>query len=285
MINRKLTIAIAGMGLIGGSLGLAIKKHTDHTVIGIDRNQNVLSDVLSAGAADKTGTKLLNQADLLFLALSPYDSIEFLKNNAKLLRPGTIVTDVCGVKREVIKSLIPICQKYGLVFIGGHPMAGREKSGFANADPDLFVDAYYILTPTDHDFGTAKEDPVCLLKDLALSIGCKDVTISTPEQHDRIIAFTSQLPHVLAGAYVKSPQCPKHKGFSAGSYRDVSRVASVDEKLWSQLFLLNSDNLCQEIDTLINNLKACRDAIASKDYEELEQILRQGRLRKEGVSE
>lgn len=281
MDDKKLTIAIAGMGLIGGSLALAIKGRTGHTVIGIDRNSGVLKDALSSGAADKTGIEHLCEADLLIIALPPQATIEFLKAHAHLLRPGTVVTDVCGVKREIIKSLEPVCGEHGLVFVGGHPMAGKEKSGFANADPDLFMDAYYILTPS----GGVNPDAVNLIKNLALSIGCKEVTITTPENHDRMIAFTSQLPHVLAGAYVKSPCCPEHKGYSAGSYRDVSRVASVDERLWAELFLLNSDNICGEIDTLISNLKECRDAIASKNREKLEEVLREGRLRKESDSE
>ncbi len=281
MDDKKLTIAIAGMGLIGGSLALAIKGRTCHTVIGIDRDSEVLKNVLSSGAADKTGIEHLNEADLLIIALPPIATIEFLKNHAHLLRPGTVVTDVCGVKREIVNSLEPLCRDYGLVFVGGHPMAGKEKSGFANADPDLFLDAYYILTPSSG----VNPEAVNLIKNLALSIGCKDVTITTPENHDRMIAFTSQLPHVLAGAYVKSPCCPGHKGFSAGSYRDVSRVASVDERLWAELFLMNFDNICREIDTLISNLKECRDAIASKDRDKLEEVLRAGRLRKESVSE
>jgi prephenate dehydrogenase len=164
-------------------------------------------------------------------------------------------------------------------------MAGREKSGFAHADPDLFEGAYYILTPECPSPDRDTKNAIGILKELALSIGCRGVTIATPEQHDRIIAFTSQLPHVLAGAYVKSPQCPEHHGFSAGSYRDVSRVATVDERLWAQLFIFNSDNICAEIDTLIANLKACRDAIALRDYQRLEQILREGRLRKESVAD
>ncbi|HQA15988.1 MAG TPA: prephenate dehydrogenase/arogenate dehydrogenase family protein [Candidatus Avimonas sp.] len=282
---KKLTIAIAGMGLIGGSLGLAIKKRTAHTVIGIDCDKGVLDAVLQKGAADKTGAEHLPKAGLLILALSPADCLRFLESHVKLLSPGTIVTDVCGVKREAVKTLAPICKEHRLTFVGGHPMAGREKSGFAHADPDLFEGAYYILTPESPAPDRATKNAIGILKELALSIGCKGVTIATPEQHDRIIAFTSQLPHVLAGAYVKSPQCPEHHGFSAGSYRDVSRVATVDERLWAQLFIFNSDNICAEIDTLIANLKACRDAIALRDYERLEQILREGRLRKESVAD
>lgn len=158
-------------------------------------------------------------------------------------------------------------------------MAGKEHSGFSNADAGLFQGASYILTPE-------KDTPpaaLSLLQELASALGCGRITVTTPDHHDRMIAFTSQLPHVLAGAYVKSPRCPEHNGYSAGSYRDVSRVATVDEKLWSQLFLLNADHLTEEIDTLIANLTACRDAVAAGDHSRLEDVLRRGREIKEGL--
>mgnify|MGYP000921580461 CR=1 FL=1 len=270
-------IGIVGMGLIGGSLGLALKQRTNHTVIGIDCDSAVIDAVLSSGAADKTGVQHLNQADLVIIALSPDATVDFLNENAANLRPGTIVTDVCGVKRQIMKHCVPLCWERGLHFVGGHPMAGRERSGFANADACLFEGAYYIFTPPK---GTP-EHVVNLLKQVAMQIGCTGVTVTTPEHHDKMIAFTSQLPHVLAGAYVKSPNCPEHSGFSAGSYRDVSRVATVDETLWSQLFLLNKDNLCFEIDNLISNLKQYRDAVDAGNTQLIAEILSDGRGRKE----
>ncbi len=280
-MENTLSIAIVGMGLIGGSLGLAIKKRTGHTVIGIDRDEKVMEAVLSSGAADKIGAQHLGEADLLILALDPHNATKVLNEYASMLKRGAIVTDVCGVKRAVVRECTPICRHHGLHFVGGHPMAGKERGGFENAAPDLFDGAYYIFTPQEDtpDFVLER------LKQLALGIGCAGITLATPQQHDRMIAFTSQLPHVLAGAYVKSPQCPDHKGFSAGSFRDVSRVATVDETLWTQLFLKNADYLCSEIDLLIQNLKDCRGAVADRDAERLEQVLRQGRLRKEGVAE
>ena len=277
MDNKRLTIAIAGMGLIGGTLGLAIKTCTRHTVIGSDLDEGVFRTALDCGAADKTGAEHLPEADLLILALAPGIAAGFLRQYAERLRTGAVVTDVCGVKRAVTLECEPVCRRHGLHFVGGHPMAGRECSGIENAVADLFEGAYYIFTPAeDTPDGFMK-----ILKWLAMDIGCADVTITTPEKHDRMIAFTSQLPHVLAGAYVKSPRCPGHKGFSAGSYRDVSRVATVDEKLWTELFFLNRDNLCDEIDTLIENLRECRDAIYSGDAAILQRVLREGRLRKE----
>lgn len=276
---NSLNIAIAGMGLIGGSLGLALKHRTAHTVIGIDRDSAVIDAAVRAGAADKTGIHYLDMADVLVIALAPEDTVTFLKQNADRLRPGTIVTDVCGIKRMIMEECVPICRDKGLNFVGGHPMAGRERGGFANADPGLFEGAHYILTPPD---GTPPH-VTDIIKRLAMEIGCAGVNITTADKHDSIIAFTSQLPHVLAYAYVKSPSCPEHHGYSAGSYRDVSRVAASDERLWARLFLQNSDNLCREIDTLTDNLKKCRDAVASGDLRLVREILREGRVRKESV--
>lgn len=273
------TIGIVGLGLMGGSLAYALKKHTEHSILGIDRDSAVLEAALRAGAIDKAGAGFLPETGLLILALPPEGAVTFLEEKASSLRAGTVVTDICGVKRAVMERCVPLCRKNGLYFVGGHPMAGKEKSGFANADANLFRGASYILTPPDD----TPEPVMEMLKGIARSVGCTRVTVTTPEEHDRMIAFTSQLPHVLAGAYVKSPRCPKHKGFSAGSYRDVSRVATVDEKLWAQLFLKNADNLCGEIDTLIGNLAACRDAVAAGDAGRLEAVLREGRERKEEI--
>ncbi len=278
MVN---TVAIAGLGLIGGSLALALKANTACTVVGIDRDEAAVSAARAAGAVDLAGREALPRAQLLILALPPAAAAPFLREHAASLPPGTLVTDVCGVKRAVVAACEPVCREHGLVFLGGHPMAGKETSGFGSADAQLFRGASYILTPTP-DTPPAAVDT---MRELAAALGCARVTVASPEEHDRMIAFTSQLPHVLAGAYVKSPCCPKHAGFSAGSYRDVSRVASVDEKLWTQLFLMNGDDLCGEIDTLIENLRACRDAIAAKDAGRLEAVLREGRLRKESVSQ
>lgn len=277
---NRLTIAIAGLGLIGGSMGLALRRHGGYRVLGIDRDPSVLRAALERGAADRVGgPELLRGADLLVLALAPETAMAFLRENRPLLPAGAVVTDVCGVKRAVVETCSPLCREAGLHFIGGHPMAGKEHSGFANADAGLFQGASYILTPEED----ASPAALSLLRDLASALGCGRITMTTPDNHDRMIAFTSQLPHVLAGAYVKSPACPEHEGYSAGSYRDVSRVATVDEKLWSELFLLNAGHLTREIDTLIHNLAACREAVAAGDRARLEEVLRRGREIKESL--
>lgn len=276
-MNKK-TIAIVGLGLIGGSMALALRRSSRYILYGLDSDPVTLMNALKRSAVDKAGgAELLARADLVILALPPEAALAFLRDNAAAMKPGTVVTDVCGVKQAIVEPATALCESAGLTFIGGHPMAGKEKSGFENADAALFEGACYILTPTPSTPAAVVDG----MKELAAQLGCTRMTVTTPAQHDRMIAFTSQLPHVLAGAYVKSPCCLYHAGFSAGSYRDVSRVASVDETLWAQLFLLNQTALCAEIDGLMERLQACRDAVAAGDQQALTALLREGRERKE----
>lgn len=275
---KRKTIAIVGLGLIGGSMALALRRRTDHHIIGIARNPAVCEAALRQDAIHEVGQpRDLERADVVLLALPPEPTRQYLRDNASHITAGTVVSDVCGVKQAIVAVCEELCAARSAHFVGGHPMAGKEHSGFGNADADLFVGASYILTPTDNTDATA----LACMQELARQMGCARLTVTTPQQHDRIIAFTSQLPHVLAGAYVTSPTCPLYRGFSAGSYRDVSRVATVDENLWSRLFLLNGEALCGEIDGLIDRLQQYRDAIAADDEERLKQILTEGRLRKE----
>ena len=274
------TVVLLGLGLIGGSLALALRQTGRSRVIGIDRDSGTTAAALEAGAIHRAGTaEDVSAASLLILAVPPRAAIAFLEENAARLTAGTVVTDVCGVKAAVVTACSPLCRQAGAVFVGGHPMAGKEISGFGAADGDLFRGASYLLTPQVDTPAAAVER----VERLAKEIGCARVTVTTPEHHDRQIAFTSQLPHVLAGAYVKSPRCPDHKGYSAGSYRDVSRVAPVDENLWSELFLLNREPLCEEIDQLILHLCQCRDAVAAGDEKRLRDVLREGRKIKQRV--
>lgn len=280
MIEIK-NICIAGMGLIGGSVAKAVKQNTGYTLLGIDNDPEVLTAAAKCGAADMVGgAELLKEADLLICALSPEITLEFLEKNAGLIKKGAVVTDVCGVKRRITPLCEKLCAEQGLHFIGGHPMAGREHSGFENSDGGLFQGASYILTPT----GSTSAEAVAFMMEFARDIGCARVEITTPEHHDRMIAFTSQLPHVLAGSYVKSPEAPGHAGYSAGSFRDVSRVATVDERLWTSLFMENRDNLSAEISILIDNLSAYKTAMDSGDVKTLSRLIREGREIKNSLS-
>lgn len=267
-------IAIVGLGLMGGSMAKALSLSGKYQVIGYNRSPGVAEQALKSGCIGEiwNGTDPLD-ADITVLAVSPAVAERFLENSCGLLKKGSILTDICGVKRKITSVGESVCQKHGLRFVGGHPMAGKERSGFSNSTASLFDGRSYILTKTEN----TDPDAIRVLSQMALDMGCADVTLTTPDEHDRMIAYTSQLPHVLAGAYVKSPTCERHKGFSAGSYQDVSRVAGVDENLWSELFLENGDHLLGEIDLLIKHLTEYRTAIAAGDREAVSEIIKRGR--------
>lgn len=276
-----MNIAVIGLGIIGGSFCKAIKKYTDHYVIGINRTYETAQRALEVGAIDEIGTtESLKKSDLVILAMYPQADIDYLEENGKYIKKGAIVTDVSGIKRAICPQLQALAQKYGFVFVGSHPMAGKEKNGFDVSDSELYKDASFIITPCG-----AEQKYVDLLSDFASSIGFGTIKITTPEEHDRMIAFTSQLPHVLACAYVLSPCCPNHKGFSAGSYRDVSRVANINSKLWSELFLENKEPLVEELDILIENIRKISDAVKAEDKETLTALLEQGHKVKESLGE
>lgn len=271
-------VAIIGLGLIGGSIAKTLKKNSDWFVSGFDISKETLDDALKCGAIDSVwnGEEPLD-ADITVLCAQPTASVEFLRSYIGLLKKGSVVTDVCGVKEWVVESCGKICEESGLFFIGGHPMAGKERSGFKNSDENLFNRASYILTPID----STDENAFKVAKLYVETLKCAKLTVTDPKTHDRLIAFTSQLPHVIAGAYVKSPSCLDRKGFSAGSFKDVSRVATVDERLWTELFMKNKNMLLNEIDGLIEHLTAYRNAISDGDEAALSEIIRKGRIIKE----
>lgn len=277
---KERTIVIVGLGLIGGSLAKAIAAKTHHRVTGIDKNADVIQQALDCGAIDKEADdKDLENADLLILCCYPQDCIDFVNQKGSFLR-GAVVTDTCGIKSAICPQLTELSQKFGFSFVGGHPMAGTERNGFSASDPNLFQGASYLLVPCK-----APESAVHMVEELAFAIGAARTITTTPEHHDEMIAFTSQVPHALACAYVLSPLCPQHPGYSAGSYRDVSRVARMNETLWSELFLENQAPLTRELDILIGNLTQIRNLIAQNNSEELCALLRQGRERKERLGE
>ncbi len=274
-------IVIVGLGLIGGSLAKAFQKYSDCTVVGIDRDPQVLRQALSCGAIDKAGDKTdLQNADILYLCLYPQADIDFVTEHHSYIRPGCVVTDTCGIKSEICAHLPRLAKEHGFSFVGGHPMAGKEKNGFGASDADLFQGASYIIVPCG-----AAQTAVDTLKDIAARLGFGGTVTTTPEHHDQMIAFTSQLPHVLACAYVMSPRCPEHPGFSAGSYRDVSRVANINENLWAELFIDNKEALGGELEALITHITEIKDAVAKSDADSLRALLRRGRLVKERLGE
>jgi len=269
-------ITAVGLGLIGGSLCKAIKKHTEHTVYGIDINKETVAMALSQNAIDAE-TDDLGAADLTIVSLYPTVAIDYITENAAKFKKGSIVIDTCGIKKAVVDSVTPVLDENGVTFIGVHPMAGREFSGFEYSQDNLFDEASFIITPTS----SVPQAKLNLLEDFAYSIHFKKVVFASPEEHDQIIAFTSQLAHVVSNAYIKSPTHLRQLGFSAGSFQDLTRVAKLNEVMWTPLFMLNKDPLCFEIDYIIDRLAEYRDALRNGDSERLRELLREGRVLKE----
>ena len=276
-----MNIAVIGLGIIGGSFCKAIKQRTDHHVIGVNRTRATAEQALRDGAIDEIGSnESLGKADLIILCMYPQACVDYVRENGKYIKKGAIVTDSSGIKRAICPQLKALSEEYGFVFVGSHPMAGKEKNGYGVSEAALYEGASFIITPCGAD-----EKSVRTLAKLAIDIGFGMVKMSDPEEHDRMIAFTSQLPHVLACAYVLSPSCPNHNGFSAGSYRDVSRVANINAKLWSELVLENREPLVQELEILNENLTNLFDAIRTEDRERLAQLLEKGHCVKQALGE
>lgn len=266
-------IAVVGLGLIGGSIAKVLKKNTPHTVLGTDISKDVIykAKLLDAIDAELTDERL-SICDMVILAAWPNGTVEYLKNKAALIKKGATVVDVCGVKSEICKQLWQVAAEQGFLFVGGHPMAGIERSGFENATAKLFEKASMILTPPKGLTIETLEN----LKAFWMELGFGNVVITTPENHDRVIAYTSQLAHVVSSAYIKSPTALDHKGFSAGSYKDMTRVARLDPNLWTELFMHNREALLKETDALIDRLIEYRDALKENDADRMKTLLRAG---------
>lgn len=275
-----MTVGIVGLGLIGGSMARSIQERTGHTVLGADLDGETLTLARLCGAINGTLTaENLPDCGLVLLALRPGAAVDWVRQWGAAIAPSAIVVDLCGVKRTVTAALEPLAAQYGFTYIGGHPMAGRERSGFAAGSGDLFVGASMILTPNSRTDLTVLET----LKAFFLDLGFASLSFATPEEHDRLIAYTSQLAHITSSAYVKSPTALRRRGFSAGSFRDMTRVARLDEDMWTELCLSDADNLLAELDTLMGNLADYRAALAERDGPRLTALLREGRLQKEAA--
>ena len=277
-----MTVGIVGLGLIGGSLARSIKVHTDFEVLGMDINPQTMLQANLLGAIDGTLTEdNLARCDVVLVALYPAAIVTWITEHQDAFRPGAWVIDCGGVKEAVCTPLNALAQGKPWHYCGGHPMAGREFSGFRYAKDDLFDRASMILTPP-RDAGP---EVLTWLKDFFLTIGFRRVQFTTPREHDEMIAYTSQLAHVVSSAYVKCPLAQKHRGFSAGSFADMTRVAKLNEDMWTELFFDNQDALLPEINGLIDRLAAYRDALAAEDHQAMKQLLREGREIKEALEE
>lgn len=274
-----MTVGILGLGLIGGSLARAYSM-AGHRVLCSVRNEDMLSFAILSGAVEARLTQEnMGQCDLILLAIYPEGSAQWLEENAPYLSTKTLVIDCCGTKEAICRRCFPLAEKYGFTFMGGHPMAGTQFSGFKYSRGDMFEGAPMVLVP--HRF-----DDIELLDRAKNALApCRfgHFSVTTAEDHDRMIAFTSQMPHIISNAFIKSPTALEHKGFSAGSYKDLTRVAWLNPQMWAELFLENRQNLLSELDVLIDNLQKYRCAIAENNQDTLINLLEAGKRRKEEV--
>ena len=275
-----MTVGIIGLGLIGGSLAKAFRRDGSVTVYGWDRDRTITDFAEIAGAiqGELTDERLLD-LDLLLLATYPEAVVAHMERLAPLLTERTMVIDCAGTKEKVCNAVFPLAEQYGFRFFGGHPMAGTHFSGFKHSRADLFDGAPMVLVPPGFDDIRLMDEAKQLLK----PVGFGRVSFTSAADHDRKIAFTSQMAHVVSNAYIKSPTARTHDGFSAGSYKDLTRVAWLNPPMWTELFLENRDNLLYELDVLIDHLTQYRDAMEQEDSQALCRLLDEGRRIKEEV--
>lgn len=267
-------VGIVGLGLIGGSMAKSTSKHTICNVYGYDKDPEAMQLAKMSGAIkDDLTPDNIKSMDLIMIAIAPEQILKWTSENAKDIDSHTILVDCCGVKRIIYNHIAPLAKKYGFLYVGGHPMAGKEVAGFANADAYLYEDASMILCPDE----TTDIETLDTLKAFYLSLGFGEIVYSNPDEHDKIIAYTSQLAHATSSAYIKSPTSRQRMGFTAGSYKDMTRVARLDPTMWTQLFMANADNLEYELQELVDNLTAYLNAIKARDAKELWTLLDKGR--------
>ena len=274
-----MTVGIVGLGLIGGSFAKAYHA-AGWTVYGYDVDESMLAFAQLADAVNAPLTmENISACDLVLLCVRPLAAIGYLREAAPHIGKKPVVIDCCGTKRVVCAAAFPLAEQYHFTYLGGHPMAGTQFSGFKYAKANLFVGAPMVLVPPRFD----DIELLSHVKDLLSPAGFGSYSVTTAEQHDEMIAFTSQLAHVASNAYIKSPTAKKHKGFSAGSYKDMTRVAWLAPHMWAELFMENKEFLLKEIDCYIEHLSEYKTAMEHDDEETLIRLLDEGKKRKEEV--
>ena len=272
-------VGILGLGLIGGSLARAYAMD-GHAVYAAEKDESMLSFAMLAGAVDgRLDESTIPVCDLILLAIYPGGSAGWLEENAPYISKHALVIDCCGIKREVCARCFPLAEKYGFTFVGGHPMAGSQFSGFKYSRANLFEGQPMVLVPPVFDDITLLDR----IKEALKPCRFGRFSVTTAEKHDKMIAFTSQMPHILSNAFIKSPTALEHTGFSAGSYRDLTRVAWLNPQMWAELFLENKDFVLEELGFYIQSLSAYREAIADGHMDSLIALLEEGKRRKEEV--
>ncbi len=272
-------VGIVGLGLIGGSMAKAYKR-AGHTVLAYDLDKTMLDFAkLDGNVDDVLNDDSIGSCELIIIALYPDASIEYLKQKASLINKNASVIDCCGTKTKICECGFELSKKYGFTFFGGHPMAGTHNSGYKFSSADLFVDAPMVIVPERYD------DIIMFDKAKQLLSPCRfgSFAVTTAQEHDKTIAFTSQMPHIISNGFIKSPNAKIHKGFSAGSYKDLTRVAWLNPKMWTELFFENKEHLINELDILIDNLNAYRLSLLQDDKQKMINLLDEGRKIKEEV--
>lgn len=270
------TIGVVGLGLIGGSFAKCVSFKAKKTVYGFDINKEVLEKAISEKAVSKKLTEEnLSDCDAVFVCLYPRDTVDFIKKNISHFKKGTIISDICGVKGFVSKNVESLCRENNLTYIGTHPMAGKEVGGYQNSETALFSGASVIIA------GGEKEERAEEVKNLLLEMGFGKVTFTDEDNHDRIIALTSQLAHIVSSSYVKSETAKNFDGFSAGSFGDMTRVAKLNPKMWTELFMANKTHLVTEINSIIDRLTEYKSALETENENELFRLLYDGNKIKE----
>ncbi len=272
-----MNVAIIGLGLIGGSLGRTIIKKTNDKVFAFDiSKQAMLNGKLLGAFNEELNDENIKNVDTVFFSLYPEALESALNEYAPKLKDGCLVVDCCGNKRRVVNQMQELAKKYPhLNFISAHPMAGREFSGITHSTATLFDKASMILVPVKADIKT-----IARLKEYAMQLGFGNVVMTSAEKHDEIIAFTSQLAHLVSSSYIKSDTASQFMGFSAGSFRDMTRVARLSPEMWAQLTIDNADYLVKEIDCIVENLNEYKNALANKDKQKMLELLEDGNQKK-----
>lgn len=273
-----MNITIVGLGLIGGSYAMALKELGVHNVWGVDINQETLLKAENMNIIDKgyDDPKVpLEKSDIVVMCVYPQMVEKFIAENLEYFKNNAIITDTSGTKENIINSIKQNIRE-DLDFIGGHPMAGAEYRGIEMANKDIFKDATYILTPIESN----RLENVSLLQDMIYGMGFKQICELTPSKHDEIMAYTSQLPHILSVALIDKLENDTHN-YVAGSFIDCTRVARINGDLWADLFIDNKDNIVKQIDNIQDKLNQIKDLIEHSDKEALSKVLDEARVKKE----
>lgn len=270
-MNKK-RILIVGLGLIGGSYALGLTK-AGYEVYGIDKNEDTISYAIENGfildGTIRNNKDFINSFEYIILALYPKTLLEWIKENSSFIKDGTIISDVTGIKSRIVYEAQKALGK-NIEFIAAHPMAGKEKIGLKYADNNIFNGANFIITPTENN----TEKGLSFAKEIGKDLKFKNITVLTPEKHDEMIAFLSQLPHCLAIALMTAKDDETLNKLTGDSFKDLTRIAKINDEMWTELFLMNKETLLKEMYLFQNEFGKLKNAIENDDVEKIKSLMR-----------